>query len=60
MKTQGLLAFTLLGIEATLGAVFFQKMDDLPQNVEYDFIIAGGEIYTLSGICELCDLQPHE
>jgi hypothetical protein len=34
----------VLGIEVASGAVFFQNTDDLPQDVEYDFIVAGGEI----------------
>ncbi|KXN84306.1 Oxygen-dependent choline dehydrogenase [Leucoagaricus sp. SymC.cos] len=42
IKFQALLTFLLLGIQASLGAVFFSSADALPQNVTYDFIIAGG------------------
>lgn len=36
-------AFTiLLGVHVALGAVFFQSPDELPEDTEYDFIIAGG------------------
>ncbi|KXN88619.1 Choline dehydrogenase, mitochondrial [Leucoagaricus sp. SymC.cos] len=36
------IAFVLLCTQAVLGAIFFQGPDDLPKNVKYDFIVAGG------------------
>ncbi|KXN84005.1 Glucose dehydrogenase [FAD, quinone] [Leucoagaricus sp. SymC.cos] len=44
MFGQSLVLFTLLAIRAStvLGTVFFQNLDDLPQQVDYDFIVAGG------------------
>ncbi|KXN87045.1 Glucose dehydrogenase [FAD, quinone] [Leucoagaricus sp. SymC.cos] len=42
MKLQTLLLYTLLGLRSTLAAVFFQSPDDLPQDIDYDFIIVGG------------------
>ncbi|KXN87046.1 Glucose dehydrogenase [FAD, quinone] [Leucoagaricus sp. SymC.cos] len=42
MKPQGLLAVALLGVQCAFAAVFFQNPDDLPKNINYDFIIAGG------------------
>ncbi|KXN87042.1 Pyridoxine 4-oxidase [Leucoagaricus sp. SymC.cos] len=36
------LALALLGIQTTYSAVFFQNAAHLPQDAEYDFIIAGG------------------
>jgi len=37
-----LLAFILLGTQVVSGVKFFQSSDDIPQDVIYDFIIAGG------------------
>jgi hypothetical protein len=45
VKYRGLLAFALLSVRTASGAVFYQDAGDLPQNVDYDFIIAGGKIY---------------
>ncbi|KAJ3562420.1 hypothetical protein NP233_g9585 [Leucocoprinus birnbaumii] len=39
---QKLIAFSLLSVHVALGAVFFQSPDELPQDVQYDFIVAGG------------------
>ncbi|KXN87043.1 Choline dehydrogenase, mitochondrial [Leucoagaricus sp. SymC.cos] len=41
-RYQALLTFTLIWVQAVLGAVFFQSSDELPPNIEYDFIVAGG------------------
>ncbi|KXN84009.1 Choline dehydrogenase, mitochondrial [Leucoagaricus sp. SymC.cos] len=42
MFRRPLLLSALLAIRSALGAVFFQGLDDLPQDVGYDFIVAGG------------------
>ena len=42
IRFQSLLAILLLGIQSVLGAVLFSSVDALPDNVHYDFIVAGG------------------
>jgi len=39
-----LLAFILLGTQVVSGVKFFQSSDNLPWNVTYDFIVAGGNL----------------
>ncbi|KAJ3563653.1 hypothetical protein NP233_g8801 [Leucocoprinus birnbaumii] len=41
-KFQWLFGLALLSLQASRGADVFQSMDDLPEGVNYDFIIAGG------------------
>ncbi|KXN87041.1 Choline dehydrogenase, mitochondrial [Leucoagaricus sp. SymC.cos] len=42
VKYHTLLAFVLLAVTPSFGVVFFENPKDLPQDVEYDFIVAGG------------------
>nr|V5NC32.1 RecName: Full=Pyranose dehydrogenase; Short=PDH; AltName: Full=Pyranose:quinone oxidoreductase 1; Flags: Precursor [Agaricus xanthodermus]AHA85314.1 pyranose dehydrogenase [Agaricus xanthodermus] len=37
-----LVSFALLGLQIANGAITYQHPDDLPSNVNYDFIVAGG------------------
>ncbi|KXN87044.1 Glucose dehydrogenase [FAD, quinone] [Leucoagaricus sp. SymC.cos] len=39
---RSLVLLTLLRVQTALAAVFFQSPDQLPLNIEYDFIVAGG------------------
>jgi hypothetical protein len=43
IKLQTLFVFSLLWTQVVFGAVFFQGPDELPEDVEYDFIVAGGK-----------------
>lgn len=47
MATQYLqsFAFLLICCRVALGVVLFNSPDDLPQGVEYDFVVVGGALY---------------
>lgn len=44
-KSHKALAFTLLSLHVARSAVLFRHFDELPQGVEYDFIVAGGQFH---------------
>jgi len=37
------IALTVHSIQTVFGALLFQRVDDLPRGVDYDFIITGGK-----------------
>lgn len=41
-KFRTILTFALLTVQSALGAVVFRDPDELPRDVEYDFVIVGG------------------
>lgn len=54
-KSRGLLGASILVIRTVLGAIVFPSSNDLPQGVDYDFIVVGGKSSTLSMINELTE-----